>query len=267
VNNWNKGALLRFSRRQSIESRRAQASPRVLLSLLLLVLVPLIAIAGTPPSWWTSPDVINGTANDYAAINQGQLKNLATKAYQHLQANLAGNPVWSTTAGTNLTTLVTATLSSTNSAYNYSAVNLGQLKTIAKPFYDVLNSVGYTNSVHTSTNGYPWTGHEAQANDYAMANIGQAKNLFSFDLTGFGPPSGGPTDSWKQAIVDRSNTDQYKTIADITDEDDFDSDGVTNKQEYLNGTDPLNAASVQNPPASQTDALDQGQLKVFTPLF
>ena len=255
----NKGRGLRL---QGEEADRAQASPRVLLALLLLVLVPLIAIAGTPPSWWTSPDVINGSANDYAAINQGQLKNLATKAYIHLQANLPSS-VWTTTQGANLSSLINSFQA--NSPYNYSAVNLGQLKTVAKPFYDVLNSVGYTNTAVASP--YPWSNSSTPANDYAMANIGQAKNLFSFDLAGFSPPSGEIPDSWKQAIVDRSSTDQYKTIEDITDNDDFDGDGVTNKQEYFSGTDPLNAASVQNPPASQTDALDQGQLKVFTPLF
>ncbi|PAW79530.1 MAG: hypothetical protein B9S32_03055 [Verrucomicrobia bacterium Tous-C9LFEB] len=162
------------------DDRSAQASPRVLLALLLLVLVPLIGIAGTPPSWWTSPDVINGSANDYAAINQGQLKNLVTKAYIHLQANLPTS-VWTTTQGTNLSGLINSF--QPNSPYNYSAVNLGQLKTVAKPFYDVLNTVGYTNTAVASP--YPWSGLESSANDYAMANIGQAKNLFSFDLAHF----------------------------------------------------------------------------------
>lgn len=137
------------------------------------------------PSWWFSQGVIvpsNPTNNipawstdypasdDYAVVNQGQLKNFATKAYAELQAHAPAS-VWSTTQGTALTTLITSwTLTGGD---NYAAINLGQLKTVAKPFYDVLILIGYTSS-------YPWTG---TADDYAAANIGQLKHIFNFDLT------------------------------------------------------------------------------------
>ena len=218
---------------QARQSSTAQASPRALLALLLLVFVPLIAIAATPPSWWTSPDVINGAANDYAAINQGQLKNLATKAYYHLQTNVPPN-VWSSQSAT-LRALITGFQTSTNTARNdYAAVNLGQLKTVAQPFYDLLNKVGYTNSVHTSTNGYPWTGYEAQANDYAMANIGQAKNLFSFDLKDYLPLQ------IKQQIVDADPYDAITAVGQVLPGDDYDGDGLSNVAEYLQESDPNN---------------------------
>ncbi len=169
------------SRLRAKNRRTAQTSPRFLLTLLALILLPAFLIASAP-QWWTDLGVLDSSAsaNDYAAINQGQLKNLATKAYWHLQTNLPAN-TWTNSPGTALTALIASF--NTNSAYNYNAVNLGQLKTVAKPFYDVLNTVGYTNTAVASP--YPWSSSTTTANDYAMANIGQAKNLFSFDLANF----------------------------------------------------------------------------------
>jgi hypothetical protein len=50
------------------------------------------------------------------------------------------------------------------------------LKNVAKPFYDRLIQIGYTNAL-------PWSATTADDKDYAIANIGQVKNLFSWDLT------------------------------------------------------------------------------------
>jgi hypothetical protein len=47
---------------------------------------------------------------------------------------------------------------------------------VAKKFYDVLILHGYTDA-------YPWTGATTAAANDALANLGQLKNLFSFDLT------------------------------------------------------------------------------------
>lgn len=82
-----------------------------------------------------------------------------------MEASLPGG------SGSNVWALV-ASFSNTN---NYRPVNLGQLKYVAQPFYDRLIEVGYTTS-------YPWSDSINPPNDYALANIGQAKNVFSFDL-------------------------------------------------------------------------------------
>jgi hypothetical protein len=90
------------------------------------------------------------------------LKWMATNACEELEATLPGG------AGYNIWALI----SSFTNTNNYRPVNLGQLKYVAQPFYDRLIEVGY------ATN-YPWSG---QPNDYALANIGQMKNVFSFDV-------------------------------------------------------------------------------------
>jgi len=137
--------------------------------------LPILLFANGP-SWWAdrgiiSLDPVTGDprpADDYAAANQGQVKNIAKAAVAEMNVVLPGG------AGDELNGL--PVLSGTNvSANDYAAVNLGQLKALAKPFYDRLIALGYRSQ-------YPWTG---TANDYAMANIGQVKNLFSFDPANF----------------------------------------------------------------------------------
>jgi hypothetical protein len=134
------------------------------------------------PNWWFSRGVIAQTgtpisspvwptnypaADDYTAINQGQLKNLATQAYAELVSVLPP-AAWSTPQGQTLTSFVQGLNPGTGDAY--SVANLGQLKTVALPFYSLLNE-------QSMVNGYPWTG--AGADDYSVANIGQAKNVFN----------------------------------------------------------------------------------------
>jgi RHS repeat-associated protein len=134
-----------------------------------LVLVPAILWAGAP-AWWTERGVLNpaAAADDYAAVNQGQVKNIAKQGYEEIKSKLGS-------AGATLDSIWANPAASTD---DYRAINLGQLKNVAKPFYDQLISVGYTTQ-------YPWAGSTAAADDYALANIGQVKNLFSFDLSSF----------------------------------------------------------------------------------
>jgi len=70
---------------------------RVLLVTLIYLAIPVLLFGGTGPSWWYNPalttsgtvPVISGTANDYAAANQGQVKNIAVAAVTELDADLA----------------------------------------------------------------------------------------------------------------------------------------------------------------------------------
>ncbi len=118
------------------------------------------------PAWWATRSTLNGAAltNDYSALNQGQLKSIATLAAQEMNAVYTGGP------GTAVSNLVN-TFSLNN---NYKSVNLGQLKWVAKPYYDRLMSKGQSDT-------YPWTG-AIQTNDYSTANSGMAKHIFSFPI-------------------------------------------------------------------------------------
>ena len=153
------------------------------------------------PAWWFARGVISQTiptnsapawptnypaSDDYAVVNEGQLKNFATQAYAELVAQSPTN-VWTTPQGTNLTTMVSAWSPGASGEDDFQVINLGQLKTVAKSFYDVLIKMGYSSY-------YPWSG--ANADDYAAANIGQVKNLFSFDV-GRDADADGLADWWE----------------------------------------------------------------------
>jgi hypothetical protein len=172
-----------------------------------------VVIAADYPGWFTEREVINAerSAADYAPVNQGQVKWIAAKAYDEIAEKLPAADLESLQA-------VIETLPSGN---NFHPANLGMLKAVAEPFYDVLMTEGYADA-------YPWAGGTAA--DYKMANQGQLKNLFAFDLD---------VDNDADGLLD-----WWAALYDVSDGDaDSDSDGVSNADEYANGTDPGNADS------------------------
>ncbi|MBW8780721.1 MAG: sugar-binding protein [Verrucomicrobia bacterium] len=130
------------------------------------------------PAWWSQRGVLNGdaTPDDYAAVNQGQVRNIAKQGYEEMKAKLPDG------AGATLDALWATPAGSTD---DYRAINLGQLKNLAKPFYDRLAIFGYTGQPLAAGQTYPWSNSATAADDYALVNIGQVKNLFSFDLSAF----------------------------------------------------------------------------------
>lgn len=205
------------------------------------------------PAWWFERDAIVRTnpsnptpswpssypaSDDYAAINQGQLKHFASKAYAELQAKLPAS-VWSTTQGTALTSLVNGWTGSTT-ADDYAAVNQGQLKTVAQKFYDVLAlpEVGYVAGLGLPPAGwtsgaYPWTSATTDDDAYAAANIGQAKQLFSFNLD---TDDDGLPDWWEWDVIEADDEDALEDLGDVLPGGDGDDDGLDNQDEYAAGT-------------------------------
>lgn len=127
----------------------------------------------TPPSWWTSQGILrDSAAMDYAAANQGQLKNLARAARDEmLEKHLIEN-------GHPIDQMVNLWSSGGAGALDYGAVNLGQLKKVAAPFYDQLIFLG----LRPYYPRYPWPDWSSSTNDYAVANLGQLKNMFAFEI-------------------------------------------------------------------------------------
>jgi hypothetical protein len=205
------------------------------------------------PIWWFERDVLPRSTNvanptwpthypaadDYVLVNQGQLKHVASQAYAELGARLAtvGG------AGTNLTAIIGGF--TTNN--NYDLANVGQLKALAKPFYDRLMEVQYTTN-------YPWS---SGTDDYVIANVGQVKNVFSFDLAA---PSGAVAEWWQKYYFGSETTN-------IGPNDDFDGDGWTNLQEYLAGTNPDDVGD--HPPGSGEipDTGNLVELQIYSDIF
>jgi len=155
-----------------LKNRRGSVRAGLACALAALVLVPALLWADAP-AWWTERGVLKpgAAADDYAAVNQGQVKNIAKQAYEEMKAKLPDG------AGATLDAIWAMPAASTD---DYRAINLGQLKNVAEPFYARLQELNYTGQPLASGQTRPWSG---TSDNYALANIGQVKNLFSFDLS------------------------------------------------------------------------------------
>lgn len=193
----------------------------------------------TVPVWWTNQGVIdtNAVSNDYAPVNQGQVKNMASHAWQEFRHKLTND----CSAISNLV----AGFSQTN---NYFPANIGQLKTVALPFYDVLFVSGLTNGWPDgmTTGPYPWSDSTNSPQDFAMANIGQLKCLFSFSLDVDADGNGLP--DWWELFY-------FGTTTGTATNEDAESDGLTNLEEYQAGLNPLNSDTDTN---GVPDAIEVG---------
>jgi hypothetical protein len=187
----------------------------VLLSAAVLI-APLCVRCAEHAAWWLSRGILvdrpEARQADYAAVCAGQLKWLATNACDELDANLPGG------AGSN----VHAVVQGLSGVANYTPVNIGQLKATARPFYDRLIEEGYTNAL-------PWSDGFADDADFALANIGQAKFLFAWDLVRDGDGLG-LADWWEILHLGLSG------FAGVLDAD---GDGLSLSDEYRLWLDPV----------------------------
>ncbi len=188
----------------------------------LLVLCSVALSAQTPPTWWTERQVLTpgATADDYAVANVGQLKYLASKAALEMDAKLSPGG-----AGTAIDDLILAWLNppaGAPPADDYAVMNQGQLKYVAKLFYDRLADFDYSGAPLAGGARYPWThgpGQESDDDNHAAVNLGQLKYVFSFSIASI--------------ISDAYNIDT-------------DGDGIPNGWEIENGLDPLDPADAAN---------------------
>jgi hypothetical protein len=220
---------------------------------LLAATIAVTASLNADPAWWAQRGVLDGDpADDYAYVNQGQLKHIALQAYYEINARI---PIG---AGAALDSTISSWLAG-GAPDNYAVMNVGQLKNLAKLFYDRLDEVGYNDPPIIAGQNYPWN-QTVAAQDYRYANIGQVKQVFSFDLNldtdndtmpnwwesshGLNPNSAGDIygDSDLDGITNQlefvynTNPNTTTAIEEITAEQDFDGDGLANASD----PDPLN---------------------------
>lgn len=131
-------------------------------------------LAGNGPAWWTTRNVFSGKpADDYAAANIGQLKFIAAKAAEELNAKTSGG------AGNAINNLVASWNAAPAAGVvrnDFAPLTVGQLKAVSKLFYDRIAAAGMI-----PANKYPWKkGEGADPMNNNIANLGQLKTVFSF---------------------------------------------------------------------------------------
>ncbi len=219
------------SPQRQAEGREGRAAPLAMLALPLVGSACLLLVASLRaqvPDWWLERGLVSTNApvetNDFATAKLGQLKHAASLAAAELEANLPGG------AESNILDMVAA-WTNASGADDFAPFNLGQLKAVAKPFYDrIIASGGWTN-------GYPWTTNTVSDDeDFALATIGQLKFAFAFDVLSVGDPNDtdadGMADAWEQALADSDPDDGVAGIAGVLPGDDFDGNGIPNLTEY-----------------------------------
>ncbi len=229
------------------------------------LLIPLASFAqesenpspsSTPlPAWWTASSSrildtgAGSVADNFAPLNIGQLKHAVSMAYVYLNETVPGYLPFE------ISDLIPPAPprgepeTPARSVYeewlrsNYAPANLGQLKAMAKPLYDALLFLGYDTRANLVARGYPgtwslpypWNPATPAIENYAPANIGQLKMVFSFDLSEllefFSDVDGIPR-SW---ILEH-----FGSMNGFDPDGDADNDGLTNRREYELGTDPNN---------------------------
>ncbi len=193
---------------------------------LLACAAAALAATGDYPHWWLARQVVDAdAADDFAAANQGQAKWIATCAADEFDAMLVGYGG----AGPLLRDVV----ASLPESYNFTALNLGQLKNLAKPFYDRIQELAAAipqivdARPMSDAEVYPWTADRTiDDDDFAQANLGQVKYAFSFD---FDRDADGLPDWWEMARFGNLNQDH---------DDNPDADPMDNLAEYKAGTSP-----------------------------
>ncbi|MFN0080609.1 MAG: hypothetical protein ACKVY0_29425 [Prosthecobacter sp.] len=195
-----------------------EATTALLVALLLLQSATAVAPG---PAWWGSQSVVDPYAlpDDFAVANAGQLKYLAAKAAAAMDAELPGG------AGTAIDNLIEPwgdTLATAAKPDNGLAINHGQLKQVAAPFYERLGLP------------YPWAGSSGVRDDYQLVNLGQLKHVFAFELKYRGP---GSLAQIPDAMLAAAQA-QWSALPEAgrpegSTPDDLDGDGISNLQEYL----------------------------------
>ena len=194
--------------------------------------------ASAYPVWWLDRGVVVtggvAVANDFAGVNVGQLKWIASMALLEMDAHLPGG------AGDAVRSAVLGFADGDD----FAAVNIGQVKNLAAVFWDRLIAAGVATA-------YPWS--SGGGNDFAAATVGQLKVAFGFEVgtTNPGGDDGTSGDSDSDGLADdvESGTGIFVDSGDTgtsASAADSDGDGVRDGDEVVARTDP-NSADTTRP--------------------
>lgn len=234
----------------------------------------MINAPAADPTWWAARGVTNASdPSNLSPATIGQAKHMVAMALAELQPRLAAPDYQELQA--DVAAIVDLALPQTQVDFdNQRKVLLGgQLKALARPFYDRLRSLEATwlnNQIYQSNirvaepdsyplaySPYSWSVSTSDDSNYSPATVGQLKSAFSlrFETIGAGfsmdADADGMPDWWEILYGLNPNN-----VADAS--GDGVGDGVTNLMKYKTGRNPLVLAL--------PDSASALALKVHTPL-
>lgn len=136
-----------------------------------------VALSFAQPPWWQQRGVFKPgtTADDFAAINQGQFKNFARAAYLEFSEKLPGG------AGAGLAGIVDSWDMPNPDRDDFTVLTHGQVKTLADVFFARLEAVRSQVAPNWIAVKAPWVDPAPGTpppDHSAVANIGQVKQVF-----------------------------------------------------------------------------------------
>jgi hypothetical protein len=200
---------------------------RCSIAILTLSVIAANLLAQVIPSWWSSRNVFeSGTsADDFVAVNQGQLKNFARAAFEELQAKAPGG------AGEDLIQMMNSWDQSWRPTDDFVVVTVGQVKDIVERFVSRLDEIRQAMVPNWGATATPWPVGVRTSGDLDVANAGQVKQAFQ------GLEGTGHANALQSGLTGDLN--QYRMgmswLAD-TDEDNY-----SDLTELIEGSDPNDA--------------------------
>jgi len=232
--------------------------------------LPFLAVGTTlsadPPAWWSLPDETNHAvidpavtdANPKGPANIGQAKFMAKQALDALRDQLptVAAEVEADLVGVGKPIATLDVPAQPNAAWHEkqkAPLLVGQLKAIAEPFYNRLNTAVpqwlqlemQANNTLSPGTFLPWPIPTGEVNNHAMATIGQLKAVFALHFD---------QDSDADFVADVQNwfvtgsatasalPPELLTYL-LTSGGDYDGDGIDNATEIADGTNPFDADS------------------------
>lgn len=205
------------------------------------------------PAWWATRGVKNSeSSSNLSAATIGQAKHVVAMALEELETRLP--PAAYDALETDVEAIVDLAVPTTQAGFDAqkAVLAVGQLKAISAPFYQRLDAENHlwlefqlnknrTKDPANAANMFPWTSATGDDQNKAIATIGQLKAVFalrfeSLNLDPEGDEDGDGLTNGDEAVfgtdpLDPSDGPQV----------DSDGDGVPNTTETANGTDPDNA--------------------------